>query len=274
MEQLYLNTWFIDFPNLRYVLSKEDKEILNNIDPKDYADLNITKESEVIRIINNHKPQAWKWIRLYPSLKDLPAEDLVILDHIIPSDYIGEITEEDVRRIIAYRKEMARKKKEEEKADEARTYYKAHAKEIAHEEKIRTRLAKTVKWFSIFGVGLLTSGIRFWGTEIDPMPYLTSGALATVLPWYICSLILKGIDGNSVAPRSPKTDDKVGFSTAIFVVFFYIGIIGLGILLGCLITWERAGWPVAEPLFWIGISSIVGSSILFILLSLFTTHNE
>ena len=54
MKTSYLNTWLQDFPKLAYLLSSEDKAVLDKIDPRKYQHHNLTRETEVIRIINDH----------------------------------------------------------------------------------------------------------------------------------------------------------------------------------------------------------------------------
>ena len=270
----YLKNWLGEFPNLRFILSAEDKKVLDTINPYKYKDHNLTRETEVIRIINDHKPQAWKWVRLYPNLKNLPAEDYAILDHIVTTDYMTEITEDDVRRIIAYRKENIRKEKAKQVEDNARLYYQNHADEIAEEERTRTRLSKVPQWTTVIGTSFVTAGIAMHGTAIAPLPYFIIGIPTIVLPWLVCSLAMKRLDYNSITPRPSKDDTKLGFLSVAFIALFYIGLLGLGVLLGTVFVWERLGWGSAEPVFWTGLLSIIGAASLFILFAIATPSKE
>lgn len=270
----YLNNWLGDFPNLRFILSAEDKKVLSTINPYKYKDHNLTRETEVISIINEHKPQAWKWVRLYPSLKSLPPEDYAILDHIVTTHFIGEVTEEDIRRIIAYRKENLRKAKAKEEEDKARSYYELHADEIAKEEKSRTTLSKVPQWGLVLGTAFTTTGVAMVGTAIDPVPYIFLGALTIILPWLICSILLKELDYNSVTPRPIKSTDGLDFLTVVYIIFFYIGLLGLGILLATPLVWERLSWAEAEPIFWTGLLAIIGSAVLFVISAIATPSKK
>lgn len=275
MKQSHLKTWFSNFPNLIFLLGKEDRAVLDTIDPQKYVDFNLTRESEVIRIINDHKPQAWKWVRLYPSLKDLPAEDYAILDHIVPNDFAGEVTESDIRRIIAYRKENLRKKREEKAEGKVRDYYRNHAEEIAKEEKDRSLLSEIPFSATIIGTAFTSAGVAMWGTTVNPVPYLVIGIPAIVVPWLACSLALKRLDRNSLTPRLKMPEKvKTGPLFAAFIGCFYAALIGLGILLGTLFVWERLGWGVAEASFWTGLLTIVGSAFLFIILAIAVPSRE
>lgn len=275
MEPSYLNIWLKDFPKLKILLSKEDKEVLDKINPKKYVDFNLTKESEVIRIIDDHKPQAWKWIQMYPNLRDLPPEDYAVLDRIVPSDYISEVTEEDVRRIIAYRKENARKKKSQEAEDKARRYYEEHAKDIAQEEKDRTFLSKIPHYSLLFGISFITAGIVVSDTAIPSLPYFLIGVPSIVIPWVLCSLVLKKLDKSSVTPKSVHTkDDRIDFISAVFILCFYIGLVGVGIFLGSMIIWQVLSWTQAEGVFFTGLLTLVGSAFLFLLIAIVTPSKK
>ena len=270
----YLRNWLGEFPNLRFILSAEDKKVLDTINPYKYKDHNLTRETEVIRIINDHKPQAWKWVKLYPNLRNLSAEDYAILDHIVPTDYMTEITENDVRRIIAYRKENIRKEKAKQVEDSARLYYQNHADEIAEEERTRTRLSKIPQWTTVLGTSFITAGIAMHGTAIAPLPYFIIGISTIVLPWLGCSLAMKKLDSDSVTPHLGKDGTKLGFLSVAFIALFYIGLLGLGVLLGTTLVWERLGWGNAEPVFWIGLLSIIGAASLFIIFAIATPSKE
>lgn len=270
----YLKNWLGEFPNLRFILSVEDKKVLDTINPYKYKDHNLTKETEVIRIINEHKPQAWKWIKLYPNLKNLSAEDHAILNHIVPTDYMTEITEDDVRRIIAYRKENIRKEKAKQIEDNARLYYQNHADEIAEEERRRTRISKIPQWTTVIGTSFITAGIAMHGASVAPLPYFIIGIPTIVLPWLMCSLAIKKLDYNSIAPRPNKNDIEFGFLSIAFIVLFYIGLLGLGVLFGAALIWERTDWSNAESTFWTGLFSIIGAASLFIMFAIATPSKK
>lgn len=270
MKTSHLKEWFAEFPNLRHLLSKEDKDILNKIDPVEYQYFNITRETEVVRIINDHKPQAWKWIKLYPSLRNLPAEDYAILDHIVPNDYLGEVTETDVRRIIAYRKAEIRKGKEKDKAMQAKQYYEDNKAGIEKEEKDRSRLTNIVKYSALAGVTLITSGIA------SPSPiHLGIGVGLIVLPLLASAIRLKKLDRNSVIPKPIERDDsKLDFLSVAFIILYYIGFIGMGITLGMFPVWELAGWDTAETVMFTGLSTIGASVILFLIAAVATPSKD
>lgn len=270
MEKSHIRSWFSEFPKLRTLLNEDEKKILDGIDPLDYKYCNLTREEEVIRIIEDHKPQAWKWIRLFPALRNLSNKDYVILDHIVPTDYIGDITEADVRRIIEYRKQQIKEKEEKEKDLEAKRYYEDHKGEIRSEEKLRSTLTKIVKYSSLVGVSFLTSGI-----VLKSIAHAAFGMTLITIPLLATSLKLKQLDKNSVIPRSPKQDrDRMDFLTVAFIILYYIGFIGMGITIGTLPIWDVAGWETAEPVMFVGLSTIVISVMLFLALAIATPSKE
>ena len=270
MKTSHLKEWFAEFPNLRFLLSKEDKDILDKIDPVEYQYFNITQETEVVRIINDHKPQAWKWIRLYPGLKDLPAEDYVILNHIVPSDYLGEITESDIRRIIAYKKANIKKDKENSKAFKAKQYYEDHKAEISKEEKDRSRITNIVKYSSLAGVAFTTAGIVLRSSIHSGI-----GISLIALPLLVSAICLKRMDKNSVIPKPVLQDNsKLDFISAAFIVLYYIGFIGMGITLGMFLVWELGGWDTARSVMLTGLSTIGASVILFLITAIATPPKE
>lgn len=270
MKTSHLKEWFAEFPNLRFLLSKEDKDILDKIDPIEYQDFNLTRETEVVRIINDHKPQAWKWIRLYPSLKNLPAEDYVILDHIVPSDFLGEVTESDIRRIIEYRKAKIREDKENSKAFKAKQYYEDHKAEINKEEKDRSRITNIVKYTSLAGIAFTTAG-----TVLRSPIHSGIGISLIILPLLASAICLKRMDKNSVIPKPMVRDNtKLDFTSVAFIVLYYTGFIGMGITLGMLLVWELGGWDTARSVMLAGLSTIGASVILFLITAIATSSRE
>ena len=270
MNPHYLNTWLQEFPKLAYLLNKEDKSILDKIDPREYQYFNLTQEIEVIRIINNYKPQAWKWERLFPALKNLPPEDYVILDHIVPNEYLGEVTEADVRRIIEYRKSEMRKEKENSDAFKAKQYYQDHKDEIEQEDKTRDRITKVVKYTSLIGVSFLTASV-----VLKSGLHACIGGGLIVLPLLITAIELKELDRNSVIPRPiKKMDGQLDFLSIAFIVLYYIGFIGMGITLGMFLVWELAGWDTARAVMMTGLSTIGVSVILFLITAIATPSKD
>ena len=270
MKTSHLKEWFAEFPSLRFLLSKEDKDILGKIDPVEYQDFNLTKETEVVRIINDHKPQAWKWIRLYPSLKDLPAEDYVILDHIVPSDFIGEVTETDIRRIIEYRKAKIKEDKEVSRAFKAKQYYEDHKTEISKEEKDRSRITSIVKYTSLAGIAFITAGV-----VLRSSIHLGVGTGLIALPLLVSAICLKKMDRNSVIPKPTKRgNSKLDFISAAFIILYYVGFIGGGITLGMFLVWELGGWDTAKSVMLTGLSTIGSSVILFLITAIATPSKE
>lgn len=270
MKTSYLKEWFAEFPDLRFLLNKEDKDILDKIDPVEYQDFNLTKETEVVRIINDHKPQAWKWVSLYPSLKDLPTEDYVILDHIVPSDFLGEVTEIDIRRIIAYRKAKIRKDKENSRAFKAKQYYEDHKAEISKEEKDRSRITYIVKYTSLAGIAFTTAGI-----VLKSPIHLGIGISLIALPLLVSAIRLKKMDRDSVIPKPIKRDNsKLDFISVAFIILYYIGFIGMGITLGMFLVWELGGWDTAKSVMLTGLSTIGASVILFLITAIATPPKE
>ncbi len=270
MKTSYLKEWFAEFPDLRFLLSKEDKDILDKIDPVKYQDFNLTKETEVVRIINDHKPQAWKWIRLYPSLKNLSAEDYAILDHIVPNDFLGEVTETDICRIIAYRKAKIREDKESSRALKAKQYYEDHKAEISKEEKDRSRITSIVKYTSLAGIAFTTAGI-----VLRSFIHSSIGISLIALPLLVSAICLKRMDKNSVIPKPIKQDDsKLGFLSVVFIILYYIGFIGMGITLSMFLVWELDGWDTARSVMLTGLSTIGASVILFLTIAIATPSKE
>lgn len=274
MKNSYIKNWFSEFPSLRFTLSKEDKEVLDKINPADYKDHNLTRETEVIRIIDEHKPQAWKWVRLYPNLKNLTAEDYAILDHIVPNDFVGEVTEDDVRRVIAYRKDNLRKKKEAESAIKAKAYYERNKKAIEQEERTRTKLPKVTIFLTLLGIAFLTPGIRCLGTDIDAVPYLIIGAALIFFPWLYGALVLKKLDKNPVIPRNKPRKARMTWSSVMFIICYYAGVLGIGIALGTVLVWERLGFDAAEQTLYTGVIIVAASFIMFFISALATPSKD
>lgn len=264
MAKSYLNDWLLEFPKLAYLLSKEDRGVLSTIDPRQYVDFNITQETEVIRIINEHKPQAWKWERLFPELKNLSPEDHVILDHIVPNEYLAEVTEQDVRRIIEYRKSELKKAKEESESFKARQYYQDHKTEIEQEEVLRNRMTKVVKYTSLFGVSFFTASI-----VLESAVHACIGIGLIAIPLLATATRLKKLDRNTVIPRSNREiDSKMDFLSVAFIILYYIGFIGMGITLGMLLIWGLAGWDTARTVMITGLSTVGVSVMLFLMLTI------
>lgn len=270
MKTSYLNTWLQDFPKLAYLLNSEDKAVLDKIDPRKYQYHNLTRETEVIRIINDHKPQAWKWVRLFPALKNLSPEDYVILDHIVPNEYFGEVTEADIRRIIEYRKSMSLKEQENSDALQASQYYENHKDEIIQEEKTRTRITKWVKYSALFGGSFISAGI-----VLSSFVHICIGSVVAFVPIAASVLKLKDLDKNSVIPKPRKEiKEKLGLSTVLFIILYYIGFIGMSITLSSLLVWDRTNWETARSVFFIGLSTIGVSLMLFLILAIVTPSEE
>lgn len=270
MNNHYLNTWLLNFPDLQILLSENDKAILDTIDPVEYIYHNLTRNEEVIRIINDHKPQAWKWERLYPNLKNLSPEDHEILDHIPPTEFDGEVTEEDIYRIIEFRKDQAHKKEEEIRAEEARKYYKVHEAEILRERRDRNRITKFHRWADLFGIGFITAGI-----VMKSVVHIVIGSIVLAIAWGFVLWALKRLNTNSVTPRSPhKVDDKLDFGSVAFAIVYYIGYIGVGIIIGSLLIWSRIDWVAAQNTLYTGLAVSVSSVLLFFITLLVTSSSE
>lgn len=264
MKKSYLKEWLSNFPNLTFLLSSEDKSVLDTIDPRQYEYFNLTRDEEVVRIINEHKPQAAKWERLFPGLQNISSEDRAILDHIVPTDYLDGITEEDIRRIIEYRKSEYKKSNEDLEEHRARQYYESHKKEIAREEKSRSRLVNIVKGTTIAGIALATAGI-----VAPSFTHLCIGVSTITAPLLLSALFLQKLDRRSIIPRPVKpTKDRLDILTVAFIILYYIGLIGLGITLGTLFVWDLVGWDTAETVLLTGLTTIGASVILFLLIAI------
>lgn len=262
MAKSYLNEWLLEFPNLSYLLNKEDRDVLSTIDPRQYADFNLTQESEVICIINDHKPQAWKWESLFPALRDLSPEDRVILDHIVPNEYLAEVTEQDVRRIIEFRKSEIKRAKEESESFKAKQYYQDHKAEIEQEETIRNRMTSVVKYTSLLGVSFLTASV-----VLKTVAHACIGIGLITIPLLAISMMLKKLDRDTVIPRSKREmNSNIDFLSVAFIILYYIGFIGTGITIGTLMVWDLAGWEIARSTMVAGLSTIGASVMLFLIL--------
>ena len=262
MKTSYLKKWLQEIPELRTYLSNEDKQILDTIDPLKYVNHNLTRPEEIVRIIDDHKPQAWKWERMFPGLKNLSAEDRIILDHIVPTDYLTSITEEDIRRIITYRKNNIRMSAEEEASRKAKVYYETHKEEIQKEEKKRDNIAQHFKWSLIGGTAMLTLGCAL---HTPILPIIGSGLIALFA--FSGAETLKNLDSRSVLPKNRNTGDRLDFLSASFVVIYFITLIGIGMLLGSLLAWIIAGWDVSQSLIYISVAIIVIPFLLFLLIA-------
>lgn len=270
MKLHYLKTWLQEFPKLAYLLNKEDKDILDKIDPRQYQYFNLTQETEIIRIINDHKPQAWRWESLFPALKNLPPEDYVILDHIVPNEYLGEVTEADVRRIIEYRKSEMRKERENSEALKAKQYYQDHKDKIKQEEKVRDHITKVIKYTSLAGVSFITAS-----AVLKSILHACIGGGLVILPLLITAIRLEELDRNSVIPKpTKKMDDKLDFRSIVFIALYYIGFIGMGITLGMFLVWELAGWDTARAVMMAGLSTIGVSVTLFLITAIATPSKD
>lgn len=261
----YLNTWLSNFPDLRHLLSEQDKAILGTIDPMKYIYHNLTRNSEVIRIINEHKPQAWKWEKMFPNLKNLSPEDHAILDKMVTTNYITDLTEEDVLRIIEFRKKNARKELEESEAKRAEKYYAEHEEEILKERRDRRRLIAFNKWIVWFGLGFLTAGI-----VLQSLMHIVIGVILAGGAWAITTALLKKLNMNSVIPKpTHKVDDpKLGTDGWVFLILYYVGYLGTAIMLGSLLIWGAIDWDAAETIMYVGLitacASILTTGIMIV----------
>lgn len=254
--------WFSQFPGLKVKLSQAEKDILDKIDPADYMLANITRESEVIDIISRHKPQAWKWERVYPGLKNLPAEDHDILDTMSPDDFITEMTEKDVLNMIKYYKDKKSKSLEDLKKAAAEKYYAEHKEEIEEESRLRSKLTKRLSWSMMAGIALITAGITMASGIL-----ISSGVAILITANILYDKKLYDLNSNTVIPPVPSDmPAKLDYSSVLFIVFYYVGFIGAGMALGSSIIWAMSGWNTAEPVLLAGLFTISGSVLLFLFL--------
>lgn len=276
MNTSHYNEWIGLFPKLDYILSHADKQTLDKIDPADYIDHNLTRESEVICIIHDHQPQAKKWIRRYPNLKDLSPEDYAILDGIVVNSFIGDISEKDVRRIIEYRKANLRKAADEEADAKAKAYYAEHETEIKAEIRKRNRLSKISTWGLILGTALITAGCiehsqgLHWGV-------CTILGISTILISSISTtLVLHKLNKHTVVPTNKISDEeaKLGFSGWAYLVCFYIGMICISIILGALLASLEVGWDVVSNTVFTSAIAIGAIAVFLFTLALVTSFKE
>ena len=269
MRRPFIDEWFADFPNLAQILNEEEKAILNTIDPRTYMDRYLL-EKDVIRIINRNKPQAWRWVRLFPNLKDLPPEDYAILDHIYPGDFFGEMTEEGLLNIIQYRKKELEKEKEEAERLEREQYYKEHKEEIDRENRLRKENTSYAKWSLVFGVVLTTTGVA-----IRSIPVICVGIATTIILETLCTRELQKLNENSVLPKPKKdVEIKLDFDLIAFVALYYIGLIGFSICLASIPVLGLSGWDVAERVLFTGSLAISAALALFVIFLIVIPHSK
>lgn len=273
MEQTHTKKWFKLFPDLRFLLSKEDKEVLGKLDPTDYIDYNITSEAEVIKIVNRHKCYGWVWMRRFPNLKNLSTEEQVILDHIYPGDFISNLTEADIRRIVAYRKSNKEKAEDEERVSEARKYYKEHETEIRKEIKTRDFLTYASKFAIIGGSALATAGII-----ISSAPCIIGGVLTAVIPNLLSIKKLKNLNSHTVLPKQDTDPDplptKQKRMTIAMVIAYFVWLIGISALAGAFITGLLTDWDQGTFSITITGSAAILGLIVFLILAIVTPSKE
>lgn len=270
----YLNQWLTLFPGLQFGLSKEDKTVLDTIDPAKYIHHNLTKEIEVIQIIGRHKPQAWKWIRRYPALKDLPAEDYAILDHIVPNDYITDISEEDVRRIIAYRENKIKTEQDTNEILKAHKYYEEHKEEIEQEERQRSNITRTVKIGTILGLTFIATAITLTVLDRQSLFFWVLGILDIAIPWISGIVVLKRLDKNSVIPRNKTEDKKLRTGEIIFIISYFLGFIGISITLSTAFIWIIIDWDTSVTNLLTGLTILGISAASTLISTIFPTPKE
>lgn len=273
MKNNYLHQWLIQFPDLEWMLSTKEKNILSGVDPAKYVDHNFTNAREVKAIIRDYEPQAWKWIRRFPALKDLPPEDYVILDHICTHHFQLEVTEADIRRVIEYRKKQEREKKDKDSRYKAKIYYETHKEEIAAEEKERNRMAKSFKNEIIIGTAMI-----YGGAAVARAGYLEVGSGIALLGSLVilCPTIrkiykLKYLDETTVIPKNKPDGSGLGAIATIFVICYYAGLVGMGILLSCPVLWYALGWSVAAHALEIGLGFVLVPAIIILIAGFYSS---
>ena len=97
--------------------------------------------------------------------------------------------------------------------------------------------------------------------------------------WFIefpnLRFLLSKEDKNSVIPKPIKRDNsKLDFVSASFIIFYYIGFIGMGITLGMFLVWELGGWDTARSVMVTGLSTIGVSVILFLIIAIAIPSKE
>jgi len=272
MKTKYLGEWLLDFPELDRLLSYEEKEILNEMNPAEYVNMNLTQSSEVIRLINYNKPHAKQWIRLFPNLQHLSTEDYFVLDHIAPTDFIGLMTEEDVMRVIGYRKKLAREKKDREDIAALDEYFKTHRDEIEEEDRKRSEIQSVPAPFTICGSACITTSLRL---SIDySLPLAIIGAALIVVPWTICTIKMNRLNRNTVYPKIQRpTGDKMDVTTLAVVMWYGSILIGTGVCLGSLVLIFIIGWSEASKILFYGLIIMLSLSVITIL-SIILTHRD
>lgn len=275
MKNNYLHQWLTLFPDLEWMLSPKKKNILNGVDPAKYIDHNFTNAREVVAIIRDYEPQAWKWIRRFPALKDLPPEDYVILDHICTHHFQLEVTEADIRRIIEYRKKQEREKKDKDSRYKAKIYYETHKEEIIAEEKERNKMAKSFKNGIIISTAMIYSGaaIARAGHVEAGSGIALLGSLVMICPTIRKINRLKYLDENTVIPKNKPDKSGLGAAATIFVICYYVGLVGMGILLSYPVLWYALGRSATAHALEIGLGLMLVPAII-ILIAGFFSRNE
>ncbi len=214
----------------------------------------------MLRIIEEHRPSAWVWTRLYPKLNDLSKEDREILDKISPLQFVDEVTEQDLRNIIEHRKKNRKSEVDKKKEREALAYYEKHKKEIESEERGRKKATSVAKWAVLGGISLLSAGISlhsYIGIVIGS-GLITLGPLSSISK-------LRVIDSSSVAPKKKQEVVKFNLSDILFMVSYLTAFIATGILIGSFLVWAKAGWDIAARVMSVGGVTMVVAAILLVL---------
>lgn len=269
MDNLYLDRWLRNFPTLGRKLSKEQRGVLNEINPSKYVLHNLTRDWEVIRIIDDHMPQASKWINRFPDLKNLPKEDYIILDRIVYSQFEADlVTENDIRNIIKYRKEKKAEDENEARVQERAKFFNQHKEEIDREERERNRISKLTRIFMIVFL-ILASTTVVCITQKD-FPRIISYSVLTTLfgvtPLILLIARLYHLNKHTIIPKPLESvQAKLGVVTKMSLASLFGCFIGEGIFFGSAITYGLYGWYPALSQVYTGAIVTGVAFVLFIL---------
>lgn len=116
----YLPLWYEEVEGLEGNLDKEEQEILSQLNPQpELLPIRWDLQS-VFRLIEDNRPQLWRWLSLYPGqFDDLSGEELDVLNKM-PTRFLVDsplnFSARSIKMLVRAKIEEAKKEKEEERA--------------------------------------------------------------------------------------------------------------------------------------------------------------
>lgn len=170
------------------------------------------------------------WFRVHPNLRNLPAEDIAVLDTIDILDFPGvEMTEEDVKRAIQYFKNEEKKRLraiEDKKLDEELKKFRENGGNELYESE--GFLAKTSMFATALGVYMILVDIAMQGR---PILGLIGAAIVVASEAYSARKISKINKQKAKAVDKVDGKDVSSIEIIIFIAFYYMFILAISMLI-------------------------------------------